>query len=907
MAEFRRQERPVGKNGVSGRMKTGMTQTLARKRGFARAVLVAERLAPRALLPLGIAFLFLSAAWFGLFRTVPPLVHAGLLLTFALAFMAALVPVFRIRLPDMHEADRLLEERNALPHQAIGVQDDKPATGGAFGEALWREHQTRMARMIGALETGLPRPDIARHDGFGLRALPVLLVTVAFAYSYSNRAGTLSDAFRLPDTIVAAPDVRIDAWVTPPTYTGRAPVFLTGRADQADATGAPAEASVLRIPQFSDVTVRVTSAASAPDTAVTFLDTGAATAVPIPPQKPQEAGADKAAGTVATPVSVPSSPAGETTATDSAAPTPPGNSTHLYKITRDGTLTVGTQTWQFAVIPDAVPEIAFDGTPRATVNAALEIPFIAKDDYGLSEAFAEIVPAEAPPVEATPLYPAPEYRLDLPRRNAKDAKATASRNLSEHPLAGKRVRITLVARDAAGQEGRSAPQEMILPARRFYEPLAGAVAEERQVMALNSRDLPRAFELNDALNIRPEDNIPNLTHFLLLQSAKGRMTLARDEESMRGTADYLWEVALGIEDGNLSLAERNLREAQQKLSDALERNASDEEIAKAMQELREAMKQFMQALAEQAMKNPQTAARPNMENMLSSKDLDKMMDQIENLAKSGSKDQARQMLSEMQRMMNNLQAGRRPQDMQQGQDNSAMRQQMDKLGQLMQEQQRLMEQTFKHDQALRNRMQMGDPMMDENLFEQPPGDPNQQQGQQQQGGDPTEQMTEEQLRQALKDLQGQQQALEKQLGELQKGLEGMGIKPGKGFGQAGREMKGASGQLGQGQGEQAVGSQGRALQALREGAQDMMNQMSQGQGQGQGPGQGIPQYGQNGRDPLGRRQQNAGPDFGDQVKVPDEIDTQRAREILDEIRRRLGNNVSPEVERQYLERLLDIR
>ena len=83
----------------------------------------------------------------------------------------------------------------------------------------------------------------------------------------------------------------------------------------------------------------------------------------------------------------------------------------------------------------------------------------------------------------------------------------------------------------------------------------------------------------------------------------------------------------------------------------------------------------------------------------------------------------------------------------------------------------------------------------------------------------------------------------------------------------------------------------------------LANQM---QGQGQGPG-GVPQYGQNGRDPLGRRQQNAGPDFGDQVKVPDEIDTQRAREILEEIRRRLGTNSSPELEKRYLERLLDIR
>ncbi|MBP1858906.1 hypothetical protein J2Z75_002418 [Rhizobium herbae] len=44
------------------------------------------------------------------------------------------------------------------------------------------------------------------------------------------------------------------------------------------------------------------------------------------------------------------------------------------------------------------------------------------------------------------------------------------------------------------------------------------------------------------------------------------------------------------------------------------------------------------------------------------------------------------------------------------------------------------------------------------------------------------------------------------------------------------------------------------------------------------------------------------------MKVPDEIDTQRAREILEEIRRRrLGTNSSPKTERQYLERLLDIR
>ena len=85
-----------------------------------------------------------------------------------------------------------------------------------------------------------------------------------------------------------------------------------------------------------------------------------------------------------------------------------------------------------------------------------------------------------------------------------------------------------------------------------------------------------------------------------------------------------------------------------------------------------------------------------------------------------------------------------------------------------------------------------------------------------------------------------------------------------------------------------------------------MQAMQQGQGNGNGVGQ-LSQGDQNGRDPLGRPRANTGPDFGNQVKVPDEIDVQRAREILEAIRERLGNALSRETERLYLERLLEIR
>ena len=167
-------------------------------------------------------------------------------------------------------------------------------------------------------------------------------------------------------------------------------------------------------------------------------------------------------------------------------------------------------------------------------------------------------------------------------------------------------------------------------------------------------------------------------------------------------------------------------------------------------------------------------------------------------------------------------------------------------------------------------------------------------------------MTPQEFADALKQLQEGQGQLQSDLNDLMKGLQGMGIQPGEGFGEAGEAMGEAEGSLGQGSGERAVGQQGRALEALRKGAQDMMQQMQQAmQGEEGGGEEGGRQQNAD-RDPLGRPRATTGPDFGNSVKVPDEIDVQRARQILEAIRKRLGNALSPDLERNYLERLLEL-
>jgi uncharacterized protein (TIGR02302 family) len=187
--------------------------------------------------------------------------------------------------------------------------------------------------------------------------------------------------------------------------------------------------------------------------------------------------------------------------------------------------------------------------------------------------------------------------------------------------------------------------------------------------------------------------------------------------------------------------------------------------------------------------------------------------------------------------------------------------------------------------------------------------------------------------QSMGDLQQDQQGLRNRLKKLQEELAKRGMNPGQkgqkgekgqggeqgqqgdqgdqdgdGLGDADSAMGDADGRLGEGNADGAVDSQGRAIEALRKGAQAMAQAMQQGDGDGQGDGPGNrpgrQQSGGNQTDPLGRPLH--GREFGDDftVKIPGEIDVQRVRRILEELRRRLADPQRPQIELDYLERLL---
>ena len=845
--------------------------SLGRTRLAVATAMVVERGWPLLLPVLIVAGLFLSLSWLGIFRLLPDMVRLAMTVGFGIAGLAALYPLRFFRLPTWPEIDSRVEQANDLEHTPVQVQTDRPSgRPDNFADALWREHQKRMAESLGKLGGDLPRTQLPERDPWALRAAVALLFVCAYGLSFGPHGGRIGDAFRAHAARDAIPP-RIDAWVTPPAYTGKAPIFLTANTSK--------DAPAISVPAGSELSLRVTGGPG--DETLSFTDAAGATRDVAP----------KANAAEATPAT--SSPVAAVRQFSD-------------KLAAEGRLTLKSgddelDSWAFTVIPDNPPTIRFVGEPKRAVNGTLELSYDVEDDYGAASAKADFALAGQQPTGARPLYGAPEMLLTLPRRGAAKKPVKASRDLTEHVWSGALVKLTLEAVDDAGQKAKSETKTFLMPERPFSNPLARAVIEQRRLLALDANAKPRVLELMDAITLRPEDTITNASHYLALMSARTRLKMASSDEQLRDVVSYLWQVALGIEDGDLSAAEKQLRQAQQALQEALDRGASDEEIDKLMAELRQAMNNFLREFAERAQKN-QNAQGPTPGQELRQGDLQRMLDQIENLAKSGNRDQAKELLSQLQDMMNNLQAGRQQRG-QQGQQNSEMRQQMDKLGQIMRRQQEMMNETFRMDQ-----MQRGPQQGQEDPFGDPQGGQDQQPGQQGKQGDSQDgkPMTPQEFADALKKLQDGQSQLEKDLEALMKGLEGLGIKPGEGFGEAGKSMKQAENSLGKGEGDRAVGHQGRALEALRQGAQDMMQQLQAMQGDEGGSQEGGREQ-KAGRDPLGRPQATSSPDTGDSTTLPDEIDVQRARQILEAIRKRLGNALSPELERSYLERLLEMK
>ncbi|WP_375689025.1 TIGR02302 family protein [Pseudooceanicola sp. LIPI14-2-Ac024] len=788
--------------------------------------------------------------------------------------------VMKFRWPSREDAFQRLD--TSLVGRPLTALRDAQALGAddAASARLWAAHQARMASRAETAKAVEPDLRVAKFDPFGMRYVALSALCIALLFGSFWRVGSV--AGMAPGSGVTATGPSWEGWVEPPAYTGL-PVIYLNDIDPGD----------LSVAEGSRVTLRLYGEPG--DLSVAEDVSGRIGDLPDPTTPSQE-----------------------------------------FTVARNGSLTIdgpNGRAWDFVIIPDAPPTIALSGEPDTNVDGRMTLPFTATDDYGVEGGEAVITLDMEALDRRYGLAAAPEARepivlpLPVPISGARtEFEESLIDDFSEHPWANMPVRIDLHAQDAAGQEGTALDQPIRLAARRFFDPLAAGIIEMRRDLLWTRDNGKRVAQVLKAITWQPEGLFRKDTHYLQLRTIMRRLdaNVTHDTftpEKRDEIAQAMWDLALEIEEGDIDDAMERMRMAQERLNEAMKNGASPQEIARLMQDLRDATQDYLRQLSRQAQRDQEQngtdqpqGQQPQAGMQMTQDDLQRMMDRIQELMEQGRMAEAQQALEELQQMMENM----RVTQGQGGQGQSPGDQAMEGLSETLRNQQGLSDEAFRDLQEQYNpgansgqsqgntgrngglgqgQQHDGQGQMGQNG--QQPGEGQGQPGGQAEGGSNGEQSLAERQDQLRQELERQRGALPNLGGEA-------GEAARDALDRADRAMRGAEEALRNDDYAGAIDRQSEAMEALREGMRNLGEAMAENQREMQG-GQGEMQGNVGGErnDPLGRNAGTNGQLGNDRNMLQGEDVYRRARELLDEIRRRSGDGERPEIELEYLRRLME--
>lgn len=892
----------------------------------------------RSALPAAVWFTAFAAFWLtGLYTPLAPEIQA----TIGVVFWAGFVITFLIGLkvwqaPTDDEARDLIDGK--IEGRPLSTWTDRPATADANGWTLWQEHRNRMAEL--ALRQGKVdvRPQWKQADPLYLRfAAPAVLVIAAAVANTAVIERTGKGLFPDYGALFGAHTLKVEAWITPPAYTGTAPFVLT-----------PGE--VAKAPEGSEVTIRI-----------------------IGPGRPQ---------VIVTP---------DGKGADTLDPQPGIDAAYEARVVVKEPMKIAVNFWgerasfPFTIIDDATPTVSFVEPPKLGDGDRTEFKYRLADDYGVDKLELIAIRIDTPKGAGVIEDATPIETITL---SPKEEEGDFSQDLVRHRWAGLDLKVKLRATDAAGQVAESEAVDFRLPDKIFLQPNARMAAEARQILLRNweeyttpenaanftavpgtgydaiavaaanrlswaPKEIKRSVMVLDAITWRPEDYFQDPLIYAGLRSARGVIESAASREEAETAGDLLWDIALRAEFGSLADATAALEAARRALEEALRRGASEEEIKRLMDMYEQAIENYLAAQMAEALRNgnvnqdggQQQGGMQGGGQQMGDSELNRMLQALRDLAETGARDQARQLLNDMQRMLDQMQnmqiqMGRGGGGQQEeGPMSRALNRALQDTNRALNDQRDLNDQT---EEAQRNGGQNGQQLADqqrqlrERLEQQmrSGGGQPQQQGQQGQGGQQQQgQGQQGQGQQGQGNQPGQQQGQQQgQGGQSGQGGQQPGQQPGQGQGGQQADRGGPGGQPGrpgaQGDGiygqendrtrrmlGNAIEMQRRAEEALRRGdfaaareaqQQAMSSLQDRSAELARLNDENDPEARQerDDRDILGRLN-NGESGYGDDVKIPDEIERQRARDILDDIRRRAGNRALSREELEYLNRLLD--
>lgn len=509
----------------------------------------------------------------------------------------------RMTLPDERMARRRLESDNRATHRPLDALFDSPAAL-AGGAALWRLHRQKVMGEARRLLPKAPHFSLVAEDPRALRALVLISLFIGLLYAGADAPERLRAAFSTPFALSAGP-VSIDAWVTPPDYTGKSPIMLQLAGNGPEARSDPS--GTIAVPAGSALTIRLSGGGATP-----VLKNGKRQ------RRFNASGED---------------------IYDLEAPILESGDHNVRQSSRQ------RASWPLKVILDQPPVAGFAGAPSATERRSLKIRYTLFDDFGVTDARIAIS-AQGGSSSAISLP------LGGAITNGEPKELTHYADLTAHRLAGDMVEAVIVANDAAGQSGSSEPLAFRLPERAFSHPVAKKLIAIRKDMFRFPGQAIRHAEDLDAIARDIGGYEGDFTVFAALRAAFWRLSSLRTGDSVDEVADLLWKTALRLEEGRLSLATQSLRDALEQFEQALD--GAPEGMDAAADALQAMMQSFLQSLAQtQSGQSPMLNGAGQQATMIGGDMLSRMIEHMRDLAAAGDREGAMRMLRQLQDIMEN--------------------------------------------------------------------------------------------------------------------------------------------------------------------------------------------------------------------------------------------------------------
>lgn len=761
--------------------------------------------------------------------------------------------------PGEAELDRRIEEDSLLEHRPITALKDTLSNAYKMeSRELWQLSKHRAMELLVKIKPVLARSVVPMRDPYALRFAVLLFFGIGAFTAGADWKPRLAHGL-VPFVFTSADGSKsgVRLIVTPPEYTGLAQMILEGKED-----------GELQIPVGSMLKATVHGGLGTP-----YLKIDG---VGIPFDKASK-------GNYILELTVP-------------------NGANI-KITQ---LMLPRASWTYKVTPDTAPTLVAREEATQLPEGSVRVPLTVEDDYGVKNLKMHV------DLEKGAKQPQIGKAIDVVRsvlsspKTPLDIKSTY--DLTSHPWAGLPVVFTFVAEDELGQKSQPVEVHTILPERMFTHETA------KQIIALRKKLILEPLESYPEIENALEDiqTMPNKWRrdnlvLLALRAASSRLYWAGPSiETAEGVAALLWDTALRIEDGNLSIAARNLRDAQMALENALsDPNTSAEELSMLMQNLRMAMAQYFMELQREMEKRIAEGKQipfipaEMLANTIDPETLAGMLQQMESQMMSGDRKSAQQLLSQLQNMMDMMSPSMAPLPP----EVQKMIEAAKDLQEIIMHQQALLDQTSaqanvqtKADSIVRDfgvlLPENEDLIKGWGVDSMPPAPRKGPQNDAQSVID-------------TRENQKEQETVRYKLGQLMSKMGEIAKEIPENYGKAEQKMRDSSAELGDNRPAFSIPHQQEAIKLLKEAQKQMQQQMAQMikklTGMAFGGGSGL-KY-----DPLGRpygQGDNDGQSHGSNVKIPDEAEKKRAQEILRLIQKRAGEFDRPEGELEYYRRLL---